>query len=220
VRGRRHRPGAQARRDALLTAAVEVAAEQGIGSVTHRSVTERAGLPLATVSYFFASIDQLAAEALQVFTATRTAELLALATALGTDPPDRVAEALAAATGGNRTLRLAQLEVYLHAARTETLRPAVAEAVAAFEQVAEVTLRAAGVEDPGPLAAAFVAIADGFSLRDLALPGSVAPDALHRAFRSLYQGSVLGGSVPGGSVRDQPARDGTGPAGSQPALRA
>jgi DNA-binding transcriptional regulator YbjK len=196
---RRHRPTSQARRDALLAAAVEVAAEKGTGGVTHRSVTEQAGVPLATVSYFFSSIDELACEALHVFARTRTAELLALAASLEEQgrAPDEIAAAFATAgAGAGRTWTLAQFEAYLHAARVAAFRPAVAEAVGAFEAVAEVALRAAGVAEPGPLAAAFVALADGVALRNLALPGSVPPDALHRAFRALYLGAVLDGGAP------------------------
>jgi DNA-binding transcriptional regulator YbjK len=206
---RRHRPTSQIRRNALLAAAVEVAAERGTGGVTHRSVTERAGVPLATVSYFFASIDDLATEALHVFTRTRTAELLALAATLEEQgrAPDEIAAAFAAAgAGAGRSWTLAQFEAYLHAARVATFRPAVAEAVAAFETVAEVALRAAGVADPGPLATAFVALADGVALRDLALPGSVAPDALHRAFRALYLGSILDAGGPSALPADADLR--------------
>jgi DNA-binding transcriptional regulator YbjK len=198
TRPSRHRATTLARRNALLTAAVEVAAERGTGGVTHRRVTERAGMPLATVSYFFVSIDELATEALRVFADNRTAELLDLATALHQQAcaPDEIAARLAAASETDRTLHLAQFEAYLHAARTVAFRPAVAEAVAAFERVADVALRAAGVARPAPLVAAFVALADGMALRHLALPGSVAPDALHRAFRALYLGSVLDADAP------------------------
>src|SRR5690606_7224089 len=94
---RRHRPSAQARRDALLRAAVEVAAERGAAGTTHRAVTERAGLPLATASYFFASIDDLVAEALRTFVTEEAARLEDLAEQLGGDAhhPDEIAAALA-----------------------------------------------------------------------------------------------------------------------------
>src|SRR6478736_4963578 len=60
-----HRPSAQRRRDALLDAAAELAAEVGAGAVTHRAVAARAGVPLSTTSYFFSSIDELVTEALR-----------------------------------------------------------------------------------------------------------------------------------------------------------
>ena len=42
------RPRSQPRRDALLDAAVEVVGKHGLAGTTHRSVTEAAGVPLAT----------------------------------------------------------------------------------------------------------------------------------------------------------------------------
>lgn len=47
------------RRDHLVSAAARLFAEGGTKAITHRSVSEAADVPLATVSYYFASIDQL-----------------------------------------------------------------------------------------------------------------------------------------------------------------
>ena len=56
-----------------------MAAERGAAGVTHRAVTERAGVPLATASYFFSSIDDLVAEALRTFVADEAQRLSDLA---------------------------------------------------------------------------------------------------------------------------------------------
>ncbi|HEX6567853.1 MAG TPA: TetR family transcriptional regulator, partial [Acidimicrobiales bacterium] len=144
---RRHRPSAQARRDALLRAAVEVAAERGAAGVTHRAVTERAGLPLATASYFFSSIDDLVAEALRTFVADEAARLSAMASQLRRDrrSPDEIAAALSEASmpAGPLPWALAQFEAYLQAARDPALAGPVADALATYERVAEGALRAA-----------------------------------------------------------------------------
>src|SRR5438445_9572836 len=112
---RRHGSSALARREALLRATVEVAAEVGIAGITHRAVTEKAGLPLATISYFFASIDELAAEALQVFTDADAAAQIALAEQLADQhgTPDEVATAFAAVAAPRWPDTLAMLEAYL-----------------------------------------------------------------------------------------------------------
>jgi DNA-binding transcriptional regulator YbjK len=47
------------RREQLIDAAARLFVEGGSKAVTHRSVSEAAQVPLATVSYYFASIDQL-----------------------------------------------------------------------------------------------------------------------------------------------------------------
>ncbi len=52
------------RRDELLAAAIELFAEGGSRAITHRAVAARAGLPSATTTYYFESIDELIREAL------------------------------------------------------------------------------------------------------------------------------------------------------------
>jgi DNA-binding transcriptional regulator YbjK len=194
---RRHRPGAQARRDALLRAAVEVAAERGVAGTTHRAVTERAGLPLATASYFFSSIDELVAEALRTFVADEAARLEALADQLGGDghSPEDMAAALseAAMPEGPLPWALAQFESYLQAARDPALGQPVADALAVYERVAEVALLAAGASPEAAAAAApaFNALADGFSLHRLARPQADDVDALRRALRLLFLGLLV-----------------------------
>ena len=192
---RRHRPSAQARRDALLRAAVEVAAERGASGVTHRAVTERAGLPLTTASYFFSSIDDLVAEALRTFVADEAARLEAVAGALGGagHAPDDMAAAMAETSmpTGPLPWALAQFEAYLQAARDPALAGPVADALATYERVAEVALRATGAPGAGEAAAAFNALADGFSLHHLARPQEGDVDALRRALRLLYLGLLV-----------------------------
>ena len=51
-------------RDELLAATIELFAEGGSRAVTHRAVARRAGLPPATTTYYFASIEDLLREAL------------------------------------------------------------------------------------------------------------------------------------------------------------
>lgn len=52
-----------ARRDALVAAAVSLVLEGGPGALTHRSVAERAGLPLAATTYYFDHLDDILAAA-------------------------------------------------------------------------------------------------------------------------------------------------------------
>lgn len=55
----------QPRRDALIRATIEIVAERGVAGVTHRAVTERAGVPLTSATYYFATIDGLVSESLR-----------------------------------------------------------------------------------------------------------------------------------------------------------
>src|SRR5918995_2458332 len=62
---------------------------------------------------------------------------------------------------GNDPHQVAQFDLYLQAARDPSLRPAAAEAFAAYERVAAAALRAAGLEaDPAVAAPNFVALGD------------------------------------------------------------
>jgi TetR/AcrR family transcriptional regulator, regulator of biofilm formation and stress response len=193
--GRRHRPRAQARRAALLRAAVEVAAERGAAGVTHRAVTERVGVPLATASYFFSSIDDLVAEALRTFVADEAQRLSGMAADIAGDDHtlDEMAAAFAEAAmpSGPLPWALAQFETYLQAARGDALRAPVAGALAVYEQVAEAALEGAGAPDPASAAPAFNALADGFALHHLARPRPGDVDALRRGLRLLFLGLLV-----------------------------
>lgn len=187
-----YRPSAQARRDALLRAATAIAGESGTGAATHRAVAARAGLPPATTSYFFSSIDEMVEEALRSFVATRTEEFTALLAELEAATIDDVARAFASVLlAGDRTAELTQIEAYLHAARGEALRPAVVEAMAAFEAAAEAALRQAGATDPAAGARRFMALSDGFVLQHLANPRPDDEAELRDALRAMF----LGGQV-------------------------
>lgn len=160
------------RREALLDAAIELFAEDGTRSVTHRAVAARAGLPSASTVYYFESIDQLVRAALERHVRQWIATMRGLADA---DPEflrglvadvDRAGE-LVAGVFGVRGPEEAGLEVriYLAAARDPELRQAAADALAAFEDVACGLLAGAGVPDPEPLAASLVAQVAGVALR-------------------------------------------------------
>lgn len=58
-------PKGERRRYALVSAAAELLAEGGFEAVRHRAVAQRAGLPLASTTYYFSSLDDLIASALE-----------------------------------------------------------------------------------------------------------------------------------------------------------
>jgi TetR/AcrR family transcriptional regulator, regulator of biofilm formation and stress response len=181
------------RRDALLAAAVQVVGERGVAGTTHRAVTERAKVPLATVSYYFSSIDELIAEALTVFVKQR-AEEMAL-------PKDRAAEAAPADVAEwyaeqvmnlEKGKRLAFYEVLLNAARTPELQEAARNALKSYQDWAVAGLNAAGAPRGVSGARAFVALGLGFGLLHLVDEQDSDTDELFVALRDLFIGSVLG----------------------------
>ena len=52
-------PKGERRRQALVESAAELILEGGIDAVRHRAVANRAGLPLASTTYYFESLDEL-----------------------------------------------------------------------------------------------------------------------------------------------------------------
>jgi DNA-binding transcriptional regulator YbjK len=58
-------PKGERRRAALVAAAAELLVEGGFDAVRHRAVAERAGLPLASTTYYFDSLDDLVTAAVE-----------------------------------------------------------------------------------------------------------------------------------------------------------
>lgn len=68
-------PKGERRRYALVRAAAELLCEGGFDAVRHRAVARRAGLPLASTTYYFSSLDDLIAKAVE-YIGMREAEQL------------------------------------------------------------------------------------------------------------------------------------------------
>ncbi|WP_410672270.1 TetR/AcrR family transcriptional regulator [Amycolatopsis sp. cmx-4-68] len=70
-RRRRHDPD---RRVRILDAALDVLVERGLAGMTHRHVAARADVPLGSVTYHFAGLTELQAQAFTRYVELRTAE--------------------------------------------------------------------------------------------------------------------------------------------------
>ncbi|WP_442791168.1 TetR/AcrR family transcriptional regulator [Mycobacterium sp. Aquia_216] len=75
-------PKGERRRYALVSAAAELLAEGGFEAVRHRAVAQRAGLPLASTTYYFSSLDDLIARAVEHIAMIEVAQLRARVNAL------------------------------------------------------------------------------------------------------------------------------------------
>lgn len=58
-------PKGERRRCALVSAAADLLCEGGFDAVRHRAVAQRAGLPLASTTYYFSSLDDLIVKAVE-----------------------------------------------------------------------------------------------------------------------------------------------------------
>ena len=68
-------PKGERRRIALVSAAADLLREGGFDAVRHRAVARRAGLPLASTTYYFASLDELIAAAVEYIGMAEAAQL-------------------------------------------------------------------------------------------------------------------------------------------------
>ncbi|MGV0676897.1 TetR family transcriptional regulator [Mycolicibacterium fortuitum] len=75
-------PKGERRRYALVRAAAELLCEGGFDAVRHRAVARRAGLPLASTTYYFSSLDDLIAKAVEYIGTQEAQQLTAGVAAL------------------------------------------------------------------------------------------------------------------------------------------
>ena len=187
------------RREALLEAAVDLFVEGGSRAVTHRAVAAAAGLPAATTTYYFATIDELLREALNhhIERWLETMESLAdidvsgLMSLITRDSSVEFASAvLAQRTPENSTRELA---VILGAARDPELRESAVTALTTGQHLLVDFLRKAGIPDPEGLAEDLVALIAGVALRRSAgvNPEDEEPAKVVRALRNLIVGHLL-----------------------------
>jgi DNA-binding transcriptional regulator YbjK len=199
------------RRDELLTAAIDLFAEGGSRAITHRAVAARAGLPPATTTYYFESIDELIREALGAHVQQWTKELAALADVeltidVGLDDASGFISSVFAARGPE--VAALELSIFLAAAQSPELRDTAHHAMEALEALAARLLAGVGVDEPGHLAAAIVALIGGTALRrqsgfydeatearlltaairDLVAAHTLGPDGVDRALSALREG--------------------------------
>lgn len=158
-------------RERILRATVELIGNEGIPAVTNRRVATEAGVALGSLTYHFPSQVDLLRESLLLFIGEEVARQEGFAEELRqhrlsaervTAEVERIVE-----ESGSRTLLLAEIELYLHAARDPALQEASLRCFEAYERVAATALEALDVPDPERHARSVVALMYGMGLRRL-----------------------------------------------------
>ena len=177
-----HRERGRRRREELLRAAMAVIDERGLGAATHRAIAERAGVPLATTTYYFSSLDQLLEEALELFVSEDVARLETVGSLVA--ELEGTADAVIAAVAAElvRTSSPAQFELYIEASRREALRATVGRSLAAYRALAHGLLDRIGCSDAERAAPLVVAFLDGVAVQHVAVGG---PDREERIVEGL-----------------------------------
>lgn len=168
-------PRGEARRAHILEAALRIVARTGPEVLTHRRVAEEAGVPLAATTYWFASKDELVAEAYALAAARDVARIGEVAADLerdglpsGDDLAERLAALAARELHGERSSLIAGYALWLEAARRPALRVTSRAWTDAYVALAAVMMGAAGSAHPQDDARLLVAALDGLVLEQLA----------------------------------------------------
>ena len=186
------------RRDELLAAAIELFAEGGSRAVTHRAVARRAGLPSATTTYYFASIEDLLREALAAHMQQWMTDLEGLTKFdlgdLGVGLDDGTE--LVSQVFGLRTPEVArlQLSIFLAATQDPALRDTATDTLRSIESMAVGVLSRLGIQKPETLASGVIAIFAGSALRRQSDQYSDQEEArlLTTAIRGLVAAHLMG----------------------------
>lgn len=196
TRARLSQERSRQRRDQLLDAAIELFAEGGARGITHRAVAAKAGLPPATTTYYFTSIDELIDEALSRHIENWLVDLKQLTTIpTNVDVSLDDASRLISAVFAVRTVDVVRLHlaIYLAASAHPTLNHKAAESLETMETLTSRILAEVGVPEPAALAQSIVALIAGSAMRRIA--GRLDNDAealiLYRAIRALVVASIM-----------------------------
>jgi TetR/AcrR family transcriptional regulator, regulator of biofilm formation and stress response len=153
----------------------------GVAAVDHRAVAAEAGVPLGSTTYYFESKDDMVAQALH-FVADQEAERLAvemereiLADGTGL-PAERLADLMIDIWAGDRSILLAQYELYIESGRHEHLRPAAERWDRAYRDFFTAALDQLGVSGAARTARLLCCALDGLLLDHVATASS--PDQL------------------------------------------
>lgn len=169
----------EARRQQIITAAVRVIADVGVGNVTHRRIAAVAGVPLGSTTYYFPTLDDLVAAALREATEYARAglEVWAEELTISRDLPATFVD-LARRYLADRDQALLEYELCLAAARTPELRPAAQLWV---DGLRGICARFAGPER----GVAMAALLDGFLLQAITTDGPLDAEGLWAGVAAL-----------------------------------
>jgi DNA-binding transcriptional regulator YbjK len=120
--GRRMR--GEQRRTELLRATLAVIERDGVAGVSHRAVAAEADVSVASITYHFATLDDLLIAALTWAAEDLAAELHGRGSELGARPADELARLIEHSLVRRRGRTIALYELYLYAARRPDLRAA------------------------------------------------------------------------------------------------
>lgn len=159
-------------RQRIISAVLRIIGDDGVAGVTNRRIAQEAGVSLGSVTYHFATQQDLLRASLLHFVDCETRHFGQLAQQSQGECADlgHVVELVreVANTVPQDSERIAPYELYLHAGRDPELRDAASDCFAAYDKLAATVLTALGVPDAEKVAGAVVGLIMGMKLRALA----------------------------------------------------
>ena len=161
-------------RERILRTTFELVGQDGIGALSNRRIAAAAGVSLGSLTYHFPAQAVLLRESLNLYVTEEVARLEAITAELHSRRPAPSPRRLAAeiqriaAESILRPQPLAELELYLQAARDPALQQASQRCFAAYEGLAAAAFEAMGIPEPGRYAHTVVAMVTGIGVQWLA----------------------------------------------------
>lgn len=171
--GPRRQARGERRRREIAAAALRIVEQEGLDGVTHRRVAAEAGVPLASTTYYFSSLEDLMEAATAQLIEREAAALARLAAAVGEQEVsiDEGIEALIAIQSSllrdQPEAQIAQFELYLRLARSDRGPQPWTEP---YLDVARHLLGLLGSPDPEYYAQTLNALVNGLALVQLTAP--------------------------------------------------
>lgn len=159
------------RRQAMLDAVIRLLARDGARGVTHRAVAAEAGTAHGAARYYFATREEMLAEALAGIIARQVAEMQAVfRPGSSRDRWAVLAAYLAKRLVKERDGELARYELFLDAARSPRLQRALKAWGGTYVDLLTGELRRGGAKNPLPDAHTLLNLINGLMLQQLAVP--------------------------------------------------
>ncbi|MGW4334766.1 TetR/AcrR family transcriptional regulator [Rhodococcus koreensis] len=162
-------------RTSALDAAIDLLGTEGLRSLTHARVDDRAGLPKGSTSNYFRTRAALLTGTVDAIVDRELSEVGMLAPASAEDLVDAVCGLIDYTTVANRTVTAARLVLFLEASHDPVLREALARGRTAMEASVVSAFAHLGARDPQTAATALMACAEGLILHRIAREDTTDP---------------------------------------------
>lgn len=172
--GPRRNARGEARRRAVLAAALRVVGQKGISGVTHRAVATEAGITPGLTTYYFPTVDALLEATLGSFVEEETERVGAAIDVLREVGPDAdrgaVLGAVFQAVAVETEQQVAQFELYLESVRRPGLRDVACDCLNSYAELAQMALTRLGSDRAEEGSRALLALLDGIALHEIVDP--------------------------------------------------